>query len=75
MWSPWAWVRAIRTIGAPRRLGRREHGLLASGEQRVDQRQAVVVGHQVGVHEAAPGELHQVLSMTSDVHRSSFVAE
>ena len=56
MWSPWAWVRAMRTIGAPRRPAASRIGVLAARQHRVDQREPVVLGDEVGVDHAEAGD-------------------
>ena len=49
MWSPWAWVSAMRTIGAPERRGGREDRLGGARDHRVDQRQPVVLLDEVAL--------------------------
>ncbi len=54
-WSPWTWVRRRRR-SAPRLPRRGDDLARGATDYRVDQRQAVVLAHEVGVHHPEPAD-------------------
>ena len=56
MWSPWAWVSRIRTIGAPRSAAWARIALALPFERGVDQREAVVLLDEEGVDHAVAAD-------------------
>ena len=70
MWSPWACVRAMRTIGAPSSSAAAMIALAPPLHPGVHQREAVVLLDEVDVDEAQAGQLDEVVGDPGRLHRA-----
>ena len=70
MWSPWAWVSAIRTIGRPSSAAAARIAFALPRDRGVDQRQPVVLLDEEGVDEAEAGDAGEAHAFSSSATHS-----